>query len=100
MGQEKIRHEETRQKFFKIAEGWMTPPTEDERMLLRKIEKLTFENIPIESKEQLVRAGMKPRECHINSHFLVDNDPTGNSGAVTLTLKSPIFIILEKIEVS
>ena len=75
MGEAKRRTSAMRKMLIAEAKGWCFPPSEEEAKTLLEIQKICPITVYRISQDQLDYMRMKPKECHTNCMFYVENDP-------------------------
>lgn len=77
----------------------MLPATPDEALLADAIGNLDVVKVPRAPADQLAWARMKPRECHANCQFYVNNDPERKTRMMFgWTLDTGVYVLHSVIE--
>lgn len=76
MGEAKQKREELRKALLIEADKWMFPPSAEEAAIVAELAARSPVMVRREEADRLAWMRMKPRECHANVSWYVENDPT------------------------
>lgn len=83
MGQAKLRRLRQRASILRVLDGWSKEPSAWEKEALAAIRSLPVVRVEREPAARLAWARMKERLCHDNCAWHEQNDPSGDSKAIT-----------------
>jgi hypothetical protein len=99
MGQAKIRREAQRQEMLEQSSKWDFAASPWESAVCAELQEEAVALVRRASAQELAWARMPANQCHANSRWYAENDPTGNARAVTgWWVQWPNFVLHSVIE--
>jgi hypothetical protein len=83
VGQAKLKKETIREKALEMSQRWNFPPSQWEANVCEELADMPVTIVPRVPAEQIRWMRMPANECHANTQWYAENDPSGKSKRVT-----------------